>query len=395
MPLSHPVIEATAWLIALAWLLKVFAAARGLPTIRDLTRDEHNLNPTSEPRLTVIVPARNEAAHIAATLYSLLEQDYAKLRILAVDDRSDDATGEIIDELSNAHAGRLDSLHIETLPPNWLGKTHAMSLAADYAIAVQDADFLLFTDADVVYRSDALRRALAHAVATGADHLVVMPTMLIRRWDEALLLGFFQVLGLWGPRPWRVADPRAMRDAIGIGAFNMLRVSAYKALGGLEPQRMDILEDLTIGRRVKRAGLAQRMAFGRGLVSVHWAPGASGLIKVMTKNIFSLFRFHVSLLLLACVWMALFCLGPVVGVGFEATRLPALATTAAIVLAYRLYGRRSGIAVWNALFFPVGAVIFIYTLLRSAGVTLWRGGVVWRGTFYSLAELRRHAAPLR
>jgi hypothetical protein len=183
-----------------------------------------------------------------------------------------------------------------------------------------------------------------------------------------------------------------MRDAVGIGAFNMIRRAAYEQLGGFDAQPQDILEDITLARRVKKAGLAQRIAFGRGLVSVHWASGAHGLIRVMTKNLFSLFHFHVSLLLLTCAWLALFCLGPVVGVAFSSTRIPALIALAAVALAYRLYGRRSGISSWNAVFFPVGAVVFIYTLLRSAFVTLVSGGVEWRGTFYSLAELRKNSA---
>jgi GT2 family glycosyltransferase len=383
-------LQVLSWLIAASWAVKVVAAARGLPQVPNLLVPGYDRQPAGLPRITVIVPARNEAANIRACIDSLLAQDYAALHIIAVDDRSSDTTGIILDELAAARLSQLQAMRITHLPPNWLGKTHAMAAAAQLAIETQQPDFLLFTDADILYRPDALRRALVEATRSEADHLVLMPTFLVRRWDEAVILGFFQILGLWGPRPWRVANPRAMRDAIGVGAFNMVRTTAYEALGGFEAQPMAILEDLTLGRRVKLASLRQRMAFGRGLVSVHWAAGALGVVGVMTKNIFSLFNFHASLLLVACLWMALFCLGPVAALAYAPTRLPGLLALAAVVAGYRLYSRRSGIAVWTAALFPFGALLFLYALVRSMAVTLARGGVTWRGTFYPLADLRRN-----
>ena len=208
------------------------------------------------------------------------------------------------------------------------------------------------------------------------------------------MLGFFQVFGMWGGRPWKVRNPKAKLDAIGIGAFNMIRRTAYEQVGGFEALRMEIVEDIGLGRRVKRAGLAQRIAFGRDLVRVHWASGAFGLVEVLTKNIFSAFRFYISLALGACVWLAVFCAAPALGLLVPGIRLPAAITVAAIAWTYRLYGRASGISAWQALLSPVAALMFFYALLRSMVTTLRQGGVVWRGTFYPLKTLRRYAAPL-
>jgi glycosyltransferase involved in cell wall biosynthesis len=383
-------LQLIAWLVAFTWLWKAASAAIGLPTIPDLLLPEHNISPAGSPSITVIVPARNEAADIAATLHSLLAQDYPNLQIIAVNDRSTDQTGDLIDTIASQHPDKLRTLHVTELPPGWLGKTHAMVLAARQA----PTDYLLFTDADVLFRSDAIRRALAHAVATSADHLVTIPTTLIHRWDEAAILGFFQIFALWGARPWRVADPKSKRDALGIGAFNLLSRSAYLQIGGFESLRMEIIEDLGLARRIKRAGLVQRVAFGQGLVSLHWASGIEGLVSVMTKNLFSAFRFSIWLALLGCLWLLVFCVAPAVGLFFTTTRLPAIFTLAAVVWAYRLMSRHSGISTRYALFFPFGALVFVFTLLRSMLITLKRGGVMWRGTFYSLAELRKNAAPL-
>ncbi|MCU1248607.1 MAG: glycosyl transferase family 2 [Edaphobacter sp.] len=369
---------------------KATDAALGLPSIPNLLLPEHNIAPAGSLSITIIVPARNEAADIAATLHSLLAQDYPNLQIIAVDDRSTDQTGDLIDTIATEHPDQLRALHVTELPAGWLGKTHAMALAARQA----STDYLLFTDADVLFRSDAIRRALAHAVATSADHLVTIPTTLIHRWDEAAILGFFQTFALWGARPWRVADAKSKRDALGIGAFNLLSRSAYLHIGGFESLRMEILEDLALARRIKHAGLVQRVAFGRGLVSLHWASGVAGLVGVMTKNLFSAFRFSIGLALLGCLWLFVFCVAPAAGLFFTPTRIPATLTIAAVVWAYGLMSRHSGISTGYALFFPFGALVFIFTLLRSMLMTLKRGGVMWRGTFYPLAELRKNAAAL-
>src|SRR5262249_18339793 len=134
-----------------------------------------------------------------------------------VDDRSTDRTGAIIDELAAKHPDRLQALHVSDLPEGWLGKPHAMSLAARHAIATQQPQYLLFTDADVFFDQQTIRRSLAQAVSTQADHFVTFPTPLIKTAGEGALLGYLGVMGLWVTRPWKAADPKAKRDFIGIG----------------------------------------------------------------------------------------------------------------------------------------------------------------------------------
>jgi glycosyltransferase involved in cell wall biosynthesis len=385
------------WFAAALWVWQSIAAVRGLPKVPNLLDPQYDNAPIQGPSLTVIVPALNEETKVRACLQSLLQQQYAALRILAVDDRSTDRTGSIMDELAAAHSGRIDVLHVTELPAGWLGKTHAMALAARRAIE-QGSEYLLFTDADILFTPDALRRSMACALATKADHFVTIPTLILHRWDEAALLSFFQVCGLWTTRLWRVADPGSKRDAFGVGAFNLLRSEAYLQVGGFEALRMEIIEDLGLARRIKRAGLAQRVAFGRDLVSVHWAAGALGVVEGITKNIFSAFKFRILFLLGACAWFAGFSLLPgvslFVGLYLWPLLLPALIIFAALTLEYRALGRFSGISAWNALLSPFAALLLIYALLRSMTKTLRQGGVVWRGTFYPLAELRKHVSPL-
>jgi chromate transport protein ChrA len=114
----------------------------------------------------------------------------------------------------------------------------------------------------------------------------------------------------------------------------------------------------------------------------------------MTKNVFAAVRFQVPLLLAGCLWLTAFCILPFVNIWTHGLVLPSAIAILSIAWAYRLMGRVSGISAWNWLLAPFAAAVFVFTMLRSMALTLRQGGVIWRGTFYSLAELRKHAAPL-
>jgi glycosyltransferase involved in cell wall biosynthesis len=385
--------QAVAWIVALSWTSRVIAAYLGLPKIANLALPEFDREAEGNPQIVVVVPARNEQAHVRACVESLLAQDYANLRVIAVDDRSTDGTGAELDALAADNPERMRVMHISDLPAGWLGKSHAMHSAAQEAIVRDGAEYLLFTDADIYFRADALRRSLAYTVAVEADHMVLAPTMISRRWDEAAVLGYFQVLNLWAARAWRVANPKT-RDALGIGAFNLVRASAYQKVGGFASFPLAVLEDLTLARRMKRAGFKPRVAFGIDMVKVHWAAGTAGLVGVMTKNLFAVFNYRIPLLFCGVAWMVVFCLAPFVEVWVPGFRLPGALTLAAMACGYKLLRRVSNLRARNIVFAPYAIAVFIYTLLRSMLVTLRQGGVIWRGTFYSLAELRANTDTL-
>jgi glycosyltransferase involved in cell wall biosynthesis len=398
------IILALDWLIAVAWLLRVLAWRVGLKQVPDLNKSgDRNIEqkraqeqlpalPRPGVRLSVIVPARNEAANVAATLYSLLASSGVDLEILAVDDRSSDETGAIMDRIRALHEGSgtgatLRVLRITELPAGWLGKTHAMATAARAATG----EWLLFTDGDVLFAPEALHRGLGFAVASAADHFVLLPTVLLKTWGERIVISFLQVMAIWGPRPWRIADPRARRDAIGVGAFNMLRREAYEAIGGWEALRMEVVEDLALGSLIKKKGFRQRIAFGRGLVSVRWVEGAFGAVENLSKNLFAVFRFRVGLLLGFLLLFALFTLFPLAAlVTGLAACWPGVVLVIAVLLAYRCQAEYQPFSTGDAIWFPVASVLMLYALLRSMLVVLAQGGVTWRGTFYSLRELRQY-----
>jgi glycosyltransferase involved in cell wall biosynthesis len=378
-------------ILGLIWLERLADAAFGMWKIPDVSRPEWDRNPvapTGNPRVSIIIPARNEADNIEQTLTQLLVLDYDNYEIIAVDDRSTDQTGAIMDSVAaraETHQ-RLEVIHVDELPAGWMGKTHAMWTASLQA----EGEWLLFTDADVLFKPDAVRRALAYAESEGADHLVLFPHVIMKRPGEKMMIAFFQMLFVFGHRPWRVADPDA-KDHMGVGAFNLIRRRVYDEVGTYQRMRMEVLDDMKLGKVVKNAGYAQRTAFGGDLISIRWAKGAMGVVRNLTKNLFALMSFQWPRAFLSCVGLTFLNLMPFIGLGLAHSwaRLPYAVAMLAMFLIYLGMSWTSAIPPYYFLLHPISTILFVYTMLRSMLLTLGRGGVVWRGTFYPLAELKR------
>ena len=372
-------------LLGAVWLHRLLDAALGMPAIPDIARPEWD-GPPAGAAVTVIVPARNEQEQVERTLRSLLALEYPRLEIIAVDDRSSDGTGAIMDRVAaQENSGRLQVIHVEELPSGWLGKTHAMWLAAQRA----SGEWLLFTDADVVFRPDALRRAMRYAEAEKADHLILFPTVEMRTPGERMMIAFFQVLFTFGHRPWKVADPKT-RDHMGVGAFNLVRRSAYQSVGTYERLRLAVIDDMKLGELIKQNGFAQRNVFGADLLSIHWAKGGMGVVRNLTKYMVALMLFRWPRAMAAAFLLGLLNLGPFLGLLLAQGWAKAGYGVAALVI-FALYAGMSTKTKISPIYFlahPISSVMFVFILLRSTFLTLWQGGVVWRGTMYPLEELR-------
>jgi glycosyltransferase involved in cell wall biosynthesis len=378
-------------LLGLAWFSRVVDAAFGMPKVTDITRPEFNVRPATpqgDPRVSIVVPACNEESTIERCLNQLLELDYSNYEIIAVDDRSTDRTGDLMDRVaaSGAATGRLKIIHIRQLPPRWLGKTHAMWTAAKEATG----DWILFTDADVFFRRDALRRAICYAEQEKADHVVLFPCLIMQGVGEHMMIAFFQSLFVFGHRPWKVADPKT-KDHIGVGAFNLIRRSVYEQIGTYERLRLEVLDDMKLGKVVKSGGFRQRNVFGRDLISIRWARGAMGVVRNLTKNFFSVMAFQWPRALGAIALLGFLNLMPFLGVWLArgASRIPYLVALSSMFLIYAGMSWRSRIPPYYFFLHPISTALFAYTMLRSMSLTLWNGGVEWRGTKYPLEELRK------
>lgn len=371
-------------LVALGWLVQGVGAARGARTLPHLD-DVAPATGTPLPRVSILFTACNEQEKLPGALATLLALDYPDYEIIAVNDRSTDATGAILDDAARRDP-RLRVLHNGALPPGWLGKTHALHIAAEAATG----EWVVFTDADVHFAPDLLRRTVALAAARGWDHLALLPSVELHGFWEKVLMTYFELGLVLLLKPWRVADPKSKRF-MGGGTFQLLRRAAHRALGGHRPLAMEVVDDLKLGKLVKLGGFRSGVVFGDGRVRVRWHAGVRNIIRGTEKNFFPGADFSVakvSAQLAALFFGSIFPPLVLPLVGGAAMALAAVAV--ALPMAMHAYvARVERLSALYGLTHPAGAVLFAWMLLRSTLVTLRRGGIEWRGTFYPLEDLRK------
>ncbi|MCP3981236.1 MAG: glycosyltransferase [bacterium] len=364
---------AAGWLVYAALATYGALAGRRLPPARPLER---------KPRVSVVIPARNEQQRIGRTVEQLLEQRGVEIDVIVVDDRSSDRTPDVLEEAMRRHPDRLDRVRVEELPEDWLGKPWACRLGAERA----RGDWILFTDADVWMQPDVVARAVAAAEVEAADHVCLFAGEAVTSLtSRAAMLCFSLGMLFFAARANR-DDPRSF---IGIGAFNLVRSEAYHAIGGHVPLRLEVIDDMKLGLLLRRAGYRSRVYGAIDSVEVHWAGSALGMIRALEKNMFAMFDFSlfralgfVALSTLATVGAAA---GAVLGGPFGLAAAAAWLSTA---VPAAIAARRTGWGVGAAFLTPPMSLIVTAAVAHSALTTMRRGGVRWRGTFYSLERLR-------
>ena len=369
--------------VFLAYLLFGLDLARGNRSIRSLAAMPTAL-PPHPPKVSLVVAARNEERNIAQALGSLLRLDYPDYELLVVNDRSEDATGRILAELS-AQDPRLRVIEVARLPAGWLGKNHALWTGARAAAG----ELLLFSDADIIMEPPVLSRAVSYLLEEGIDHLAVtpvleMPGLFLDMFGASFIL-FFCMFA----RPWKARDPGS-RCHIGIGAFNLVRSAAYWRVGGHRRIALRPDDDMKLGKILKRGGFRQECAYGGGLLLVEWYATLGELIRGLEKNAFAGVDYRLSVLLLGALCQVAASVWPYLAVFLTtgATRGVYLAVVTLITLIFVDSVGFHRAKRWYAIAFPGTALLFIYILLRTAFLNLAHGGITWRGTFYPLKELR-------
>jgi cellulose synthase/poly-beta-1,6-N-acetylglucosamine synthase-like glycosyltransferase len=359
-----------------------FEILRGNRTIRFL----RDLPPLASPlpRVSIVIPARNEERNLEEALRSILALDYGNLEIEVVEDRSTDRTGEILDRMAAADP-RLRVVRVRELPPGWLGKNHALWLGAGKATG----EFLLFTDADVVMAPSVLRRAVGAMVADGLDHLTASPEIERPSALFEMFIGAFSLFFALFTRPWKVKDPKSPRY-VGIGAFNLVRASAYRAVGGHRTIAMRPDDDLKLGKILKAGGCRQEFAFGQGMLRVEWYASVRELIQGLMKNAFSGVDYRVSVVVFSTVFQLTLLVWPFLAilVTTGATRWLNLASVLVLVSLCWINAPLAGVRRWHGIGFPLATLLFLYIVWRATVLTLWNDGIDWRGTHYPLAELK-------
>ena len=373
------------WILFFMWLGSVKSVA---PMIRD--RHLERLAGTEEPEggfplVSVVVPARDEEADIEQCLRSLLASDYPRLELIAVNDRSADQTGSIINRIADQDS-RVQPVHIETLPDGWLGKNHALQTGADMA----QGEYLLFTDGDIVFAPDCLKRAVSFMRESKVDHLALIPGGLEGGAMETtfktfFLFGYIQFIKNLEP----IAD--GQYSYFGFGAFNMVIRKSYEAISGHASFKMDVVDDLILGKRFKDTGHRQELLFARKSLSLHWYQGIPACIKGLEKNMFASFEYSWGKTAFGLFMFFFFYLLGYLGL-FLLPSPSAYGFLAALIMMHGLFaylGTKYGVRWWHHMFVPLAVVLEMYAVLLSCWKTWRQGGVTWRDTFYSLDTLKR------
>lgn len=336
------------------------------------------------PPLSIAVAAKDEEKTIGAALRSLLELEYPQLEIVLVDDRSTDGTRAIAERLRDSHPSgfRLKVLACHELPPGWLGKVHALHLA----VQACRHPLVLLTDADVHFSSDSLKRAVSIQQVFQCPHLVAAPHIITESFWEKILTGLFLVLFTTRFRPSLVH--RHAKSFVGVGAFNLLTREALQGIDNLRPLRLQVIDDVHLGRLIKSRGFSQRCLLADSYVSVRWFEGLSGLVKGLEKNAYAGLGYKPVFALICILTLLAGALSPL---------LLALAGKSAWALAAWLFQAAVGLTIprsfqiprWVGFFFPLASLGLCYAFARSVWLTERQNGVRWRGTHYPLNELRR------
>jgi hypothetical protein len=371
-----------AWIVGFGYLIRTI---KRLPTLHQ----QHAPAPDVWPRLSVVIPACNEAANLESAVATLLRQDYPELEIVLVDDRSTDGTGELIDRLARRDP-RVRTIHVETLPQGWLGKVHALHRGVERT----SGDWLLFTDADVHFAAGILRRAVAFVLHQRIDHLALIPRTMQKTFWLDVAVSAFGLLFLITTRAATVNQP-GTKNFVGIGAFNLVNAERFRETAGFEWLRLEPGDDVGLGMMMKQVAGTARLAFAHQDLSVQWYSSVAAMFKGLEKNLFgpaSNYQWWLLLLQVVMIWLLAVAPYVALALGIGHGFVPLWFFGAAAVIVQLMFSvffvvdepKKS----LSMLLFPVGMLLISAMMLRAGYQCLKNGGIDWRGTHYPIEQLR-------
>ena len=357
--------------------------ARALKLLRDISIDPQR---TQWPKVSLIVPACNEQNTIATAAQSLLQIDYPNLEIVFVNDRSSDNTSEIIRRVTKKDL-RVKVIEITELPAGWLGKVNALN----QGIAAATGEWILISDADVHYSATALKKAVVACENDQLDFLTVVPNVLSKGFGLKVIMAQVFHQGSLFIDLRKINHPKC-RAAFGGGAFNMMKKTTYKNSEGLQWMRMEVVDDTGIALLMRRAGAKMGIIAGKHEIGIEWYPTLRAFIHGVEKNAFALCQYS----LIPLAGFILVMIVAFLGITLAPVKSGSFWYAIWIITCLAIYmksiktqlNKMLQATLLTIFFLPIGSVILPFIFLRATILTLYRGGVRWRDTFYSLSELK-------
>jgi chlorobactene glucosyltransferase len=338
--------------------------------------------PIHWPRVSVLVPARNEEANIEPCVRSLLAQEYPDLEVLVLNDHSTDRTGAILAEIAAADA-RLHVLSGQPLPEGWLGKHWACHQLGQAATG----DLLLFTDADTRHGPHSVGFGVAAQQAEDADLVTAIPHEEVVTWAEKLAVPLVMQFGTFAFLPlalaYRLKSPTL---STAIGQYMLFRTEAYEAIGGYAAVRQAAVDDMSLGRLTVACHRRWRMADATRDVSCRMYQSPRQVFEGFSKNLFAGFDYRLLPCVIAWLWLSIVFVQPLLTVLSTlagAQIAPPLLTFSAvqIVLALALFGLfylRFELPLYLTFCYPLTVLMGAVLAFRSILLTL-RGRSTWKG----------------
>jgi chlorobactene glucosyltransferase len=345
------------------------------------------------PFVSICVPARNEEKKIARCLDSLISQNYPSFEIIVVDDRSTDATAEIIESFV-AKDARVKLVRGKDTPSGWIGKCNALAHAVGYA----SGDWFAFTDADTFHQPNSIRDAVCHGLTNKADLVSFMPMQELGSFPERLVMPLLLGSFLLGDPFHSVNDPAAQR-AYAYGQYIITRRSSYLAVGGHQSVRDEILEDHALSRVFKEKGYRILVGDGKSLYSVRMYTDLESMWQGWTKNLYSLIESRIGNLFLVLFLINSTILYPFVQVPvliqlfvggespatLQILAIPVLLQLLVVYLWYRKTSEHhAGIGPKQFFLLPFGALAVSVLYLHASFLVLSGGQVNWKGRRYTV-----------
>jgi len=345
------------------------------------------------PLISVCVPARNEERNIRRCVEALLAQTYPIFEIIVLDDRSMDATWEILRALARKN-DNLKVINGSVLPPGWAGKPYALIQTVKKA----RGKWLCFVDADTFVAPDALTAVYAKSLDCQADLFTIFTKQIMLTFWERTVLPLVMMALSVGFSPRKVNDPRR-KDAIANGQFIFIKRAVYDAVGGHEAIKGSIVEDKDLAVLVKNSGYRLVVADGQKVASTRMYTSFPEMWEGWTKNIYLGLRDDLGLLLLGVfgaflafaaalllpfwvIW-GVYLTGAIGGLVGRVVLIEAILLWVYLIIWRVLAARGMGIPIWYALTIQLGAFVFAAMMLTSAWNVLSGKGVVWKGRRYT------------
>lgn len=331
-------------------------------------------NTSTEEKVSVLIPARNEETHIGSLLTSLSAQiGVPHLEVIVLNDQSTDRTAQIVQAASQVDP-RITLIEGQELPPGWLGKTWASHQLSQVATG----NVLVFLDADVVVSPDAIARSVNSLRETALDLISPYPRQVTGTWLERLVQPLLQWSWLT-TLPLRIAERSARASLTAAnGQFLVIDTQRYRCSGGFEAVKNDVLDDIAILRHIKSTGGRGVVIDGTDLAHCRMYESSSALISGYAKSLWTAFG-GVAGTIAINGFMLVAYVGPVLALVTPATALIGLAGVISGIAGRALVAQRTGARVWpDSLLHPVSILAFTWLNIVSwsrhlRGTTQWKG----------------------